>query len=141
MSNTQTTNQKPTYKEMLDKINVQKKEDMEFHKFIVDIPLKLIFPEPEIHKNIIQTTLKTESGEYEVMQFKDVIDVEDPSQRPKPLNIGKGQSNRIFSEQLYDWLVNKNMRQIEITKKSNGKKGNFETYRYEFFPMSYNLNE
>jgi hypothetical protein len=141
MSNQQTQNQQTKFKEMLDKINVMKKEDQEFHKFVVDIPLKLIFPEPELHRNIVETQIKSDSGEYEVIQFKDVIDIEDPTQRPKPLNIGKGQSNRIFSEQLYDWLVNKNMRQIEITKKSNGKKGNFETYRYEFFPMSYKMNE
>lgn len=138
MSNqTNEINQKPTYTEMLEKINVIKKEDMEFHKFQIDVPLRLIFPEPILHETIIETTIKTEKGdEFPVVQFKNVVDIEDTTQRPKPLNIGKGSSNKIFAEQLYDWLQNKGIREIEITKRSNGKKGNFETYRYEFFPMA-----
>ena len=130
-----TTNQQ-TFEETLQEMNLLKKEDMAYHKFQPDIPLRLIFPEPRWGQNIVKTVIKTEKGdEFPVLEFKDVVDIEDTTQTPKPLNIGRGASNRIFAEQLYDWLVNRHQLEIEITKKSNGKKGNFETWRYEFFPL------
>lgn len=141
MSNQNTNqieNQEPkTLKEMIDKLNVMKKEDQVFHKFEVGVPLRLIFPEPIEGVNIIQTEIESadKKTKYPVIQFKDVIDIEDTTQKPKPLNIGKGGSNRRLLERLKLWILEKKKLNIEITKIELGKKGQYTEYDYEIFPM------
>ncbi|HEX7178818.1 MAG TPA: hypothetical protein VF220_03765 [Nitrososphaeraceae archaeon] len=135
MSN-QNTTQTKTLKEMIDSINVMRKEDMEFHKFQVGVGLRLIFPEPQEGINIIQTEIASQDGKtYPVVQFKDVVDIEDTTQKPKPLNIGKGASNKRLLERLKLWLLEQKKLNLEITKIDMGKKGQYNEYDYEIFPI------